>query len=133
MAQTSKEKHMNKLDLNKIESKLNTSLENETSESLTNWLKEKRNTMDKEQLLTVDQLASFLQVCPETVRRYVRNGDIKAVKLGRSHRFSKEQIEDFINRFAEKDLGEEPKEEDDDVDEQDSHDTDEENLDYDNI
>lgn len=88
--------------------------------------------MDKEQLLTVDQLASFLQVCPETVRRYVRNGDIKAVKLGRSHRFSKEQIEDFINRFAEKDLGREPKE-DDDVDEQDSHDTEEENLDYDNI
>ena len=88
--------------------------------------------MDKEQLLTVDQLASFLQVCPETVRRYVRNGDIKAVKLGRSHRFSKEQIEDFINRFAEKDLGGEPKE-DDDVDEQYSHDTEEENLDYDNI
>jgi excisionase family DNA binding protein len=74
-----------------------------------------------------------LQVCPETVRRYVRSGDIKAVKLGRALRFSREQIEDFINRFAEKDLGEEPKEEDDDVDEQDSHDTDEENLDYDNI
>ena len=89
--------------------------------------------MDKEQLLTVDQLASFLQVCPETVRRYVRSGDIKAVKLGRALRFSREQIEDFINRFAEKDLGEEPKEEDDDVGEQDSHDTDEENLDYDNI
>lgn len=51
MAQTPKEKPMNKLDLNKIESKLNTSLENETSKSLTNWLKEKRNTMDKEQLL----------------------------------------------------------------------------------
>jgi excisionase family DNA binding protein len=89
--------------------------------------------MDKQQLLTVDQLANFLQVCPETVRRYVRNGDIKSVKLGRSHRFSKEQIEDFINRFAEKELGEEPKEEDDDVDTQDSHDIDEENLDYDNI
>lgn len=89
--------------------------------------------MDKQQLLTVDQLANFLQVCPETVRRYIRNGDIKSVKLGRSHRFSKEQIEDFINRFAEKELGEEPKEEDDDVDNQDSHDIDEENLDYDNI
>ena len=89
--------------------------------------------MDKQQLLTVDQLANFLQVCPETVRRYVRNGDIKSVKLGRSHRFSKEQIEDFINRFAEKELGEEPKEDDDDVDNQDSHDIDEENLDYDNI
>lgn len=89
--------------------------------------------MDRTQLLTVDQLAGFLQVCPETVRRYVRSGDIKSVKLGRSHRFSKEQIEDFINRFAEKDLGEEPKEEDDNVDDQDSHDIEEENLDYENI
>lgn len=90
--------------------------------------------MDKDKLLTVDQLAAFLQVCPETVRRYVRGGDIKCVKLGRSLRFSREQIEDFINRFADKDLGEEPSEDDDDdVVEQDTHDQDEENLDYDNI
>ena len=34
---------MNKLDLNKIEEKLDTTLENETTESLTNWLKEKRD------------------------------------------------------------------------------------------
>ena len=34
---------MNKLDLNKIEEKLDTALENETTESLTNWLKEKRD------------------------------------------------------------------------------------------
>lgn len=34
---------MNKLDLNKIEEKLDNALENETTESLTNWLKEKRN------------------------------------------------------------------------------------------
>lgn len=32
---------MNNLDLNKIEEKLDATLENETSESLTNWLKEK--------------------------------------------------------------------------------------------
>lgn len=37
---------MNKLDLNKLEEKLDTSLENETSESLNNWLKEKRQIID---------------------------------------------------------------------------------------
>lgn len=37
---------MNKLDLNKLEEKLDTTLENETSESLNNWLKEKRQTID---------------------------------------------------------------------------------------
>ena len=40
---------MNKLDLNKLEEKLDATLENETGESLTNWLKEKRETMDNEQ------------------------------------------------------------------------------------
>lgn len=33
---------MNKLDLNKLEEKLDTALENETGESLTSWLTEKR-------------------------------------------------------------------------------------------
>ena len=40
---------MNKLDLNKLEEKLDTALENETSESLNSWLKEKRETIDEEQ------------------------------------------------------------------------------------
>ncbi len=34
---------MNNLDLNKIEEKLDTTLENETTDSLTDWLKEKRD------------------------------------------------------------------------------------------
>ena len=35
---------MNNLDLNKLEQKLDDALSNETSESLTNWLEEKRMT-----------------------------------------------------------------------------------------
>ena len=34
---------MNNLDLNKLEQKLDDALSNETSESLTNWLEEKKN------------------------------------------------------------------------------------------
>ena len=70
-----------------------------------------------EALLTVDQVADFLQVCKETVRRYVRNGDLKCAKLGRQFRFSKEHLEDFILRYADKDLGEEPPETEDEVEE----------------
>ena len=40
---------MNRLDLDKLKEKLDIALENETSESLTNWLKEKRETIDEEQ------------------------------------------------------------------------------------
>ena len=40
---------MNKLDLNKLEEKLDTALENETGESLNSWLEEKRETIDEEQ------------------------------------------------------------------------------------
>ena len=61
-------------------------------------------TDTKQKLLTVGQLATFLQVSEETVRRYTRSGDLKCSKLGRQLRFSKEQVEEFINRFAHKEI-----------------------------
>lgn len=64
--------------------------------------------MTDEKLLTVAQLAVFLQVSEESVRRYTRSGDLKCSKLGRQLRFSKAQIEDFLQRFADKELPEEP-------------------------
>lgn len=39
---------MNKLDLNKLEEKLDVSLDSETTESLNDWLKEKRMTQQTE-------------------------------------------------------------------------------------
>ena len=63
--------------------------------------------MTNEKLLTVGQLALFLQVSEETVRRYTRSGDLKCAKLGRQLRFSKAHIEEFIHRFSEKDLPDE--------------------------
>lgn len=65
--------------------------------------------MTDEKLLTVSQLAAFLQVSEESVRRYTRAGDLKCSKLGRQLRFSRTQIEDFLQRFADKELpSEEP-------------------------
>lgn len=64
--------------------------------------------MNKEPLLTISQVASFLQVAEETVRRYVRSGNLKHIKLGRQIRFKSEHINDFLNSFADVDLGEQP-------------------------
>jgi excisionase family DNA binding protein len=41
---------------------------------------------DEDALLTVDQVAKQLQLHPETVRRWIREGRIKAVKIGGSDR-----------------------------------------------
>lgn len=48
-------------------------------------------------LMTVDQLAEFLQVSTETIRRYTRSGKLKCVKVGHQMRFTKEQIDAFLN------------------------------------
>ena len=37
---------------------------------------------DDDQLLTVDQVARRLQLHPETIRRWIRDGRLRAIKLG---------------------------------------------------
>ena len=73
-------------------------------------------------LMTVEQVAGFLQVCKETVRRYHRNGDLQCIKMGRSLRFTKEHLDEFIINFANKDLGEMPPEIEETVDEEEEYD-----------
>ena len=72
--------------------------------------------MTDEKLLTVAQLAVFLQVSEESVRRYTRSGDLKCSKLGRQLRFNRAQIEEFLQRFANKELPEEPEDTTQEVD-----------------
>jgi hypothetical protein len=54
------------LDLNKLEQKLDDALSNETSESLTNWLEEKRMTNNKAREYTSPLIEELLnEVTPE--------------------------------------------------------------------
>ncbi len=46
-----------------------------------------------ERLLKIKEAAEFLAVNPETVRRLIRKGKLKAVKIGRLWRIRKEDIE----------------------------------------
>jgi|CeladaMinimDraft_18_1061708.scaffolds.fasta_scaffold04263_2 excisionase family DNA binding protein len=48
------------------------------------------------ELLTVDQLAQLLEMHPRTIRRYIREDRLKAVKVGGEWRIRKEDAEMFI-------------------------------------
>lgn len=53
----------------------------------------------RQRLYTTEDVAGMLQVDPESVRRYVRNGQLKAVKLGGKFiRIEKIDLDDFIKQ-----------------------------------
>jgi hypothetical protein len=61
---------MSNLDLNRLEQKLDNALSNETSESLTNWLEEKRMTNNKAREYTSPLIEELLnEVTPEEMER----------------------------------------------------------------
>ena len=49
-------------------------------------------------LLTVEEVAERLSVSTETVRRYLREGRLRGVKLIRAWRIQPEELERFIAR-----------------------------------
>lgn len=50
-----------------------------------------------EELMTVRDLARHLKIRPEIVRRKVRTKQIKAYKIGKEWRFSKNDVLNFLN------------------------------------
>ena len=52
--------------------------------------------MIEKQYLSVDEIATELDVNPETVRRWIRLGKLKSVKAGRQHRIKPEDLEAFL-------------------------------------
>ncbi len=52
-----------------------------------------------EKLYTTEEVAKILQVDPESIRRYVRSGELKSVKLGNKFiRISNEDLDNFISQ-----------------------------------
>ncbi len=47
-------------------------------------------------LLTPQEVAEYLQLAPETVYSYIRQGKLVASKLGRQYRIPKENVEIFL-------------------------------------
>jgi excisionase family DNA binding protein len=54
--------------------------------------------MPREERYTVEELAEELGVHPDTVRRWIRKGDLEAIDLGGSagYRISKEALDRFL-------------------------------------
>ncbi len=48
------------------------------------------------QLLTVDEVASELKIKPETVRTWIRAGELDAVDLGREYRIYRVDLNKFL-------------------------------------
>jgi len=50
-------------------------------------------------LMTVDEVAHYLTLEPDTVRAMARNGDLPAIKLRRVWRFKLDEINMWIQQF----------------------------------
>jgi excisionase family DNA binding protein len=48
------------------------------------------------QVMTVDQVAAYLQLNRLTVYRYVRDGDIPAARIGKVYRIRREDVDAFL-------------------------------------
>ena len=48
------------------------------------------------ELMDVEDVAKYLKVTPKTIYRMLKNGDIPSMKVGHLHRFSREQIDEWL-------------------------------------
>ncbi len=53
-----------------------------------------------QKIMTVDQVARYLGVVPDTIYRRARRGEIPAVKMGKVWRFPKATLEKWLNDTA---------------------------------
>jgi excisionase family DNA binding protein len=58
------------------------------------------NPPEAPEWMTTHQVAEMLQVNDDTVRRYVREGLIPAIRLGRGLRFNRAQVNDALRAAA---------------------------------
>ena len=47
-------------------------------------------------LLTIEQVAEVLNVSDQTVRKLIKNNEIKRVKFGRTYRITRQALNEFI-------------------------------------
>lgn len=52
-----------------------------------------------EKFMTPREVAEILQINEQTVRRYLREGKLKGLKIGHTWRISEKQLQEFIERL----------------------------------
>jgi excisionase family DNA binding protein len=48
------------------------------------------------ELIDVPEVAKYLRVTTKTIYRLLKNGDIPSMRVGHLHRFSREQIDEWL-------------------------------------
>ena len=56
----------------------------------------------EDSILTVEQVAQILQVHPFTVLKFIKQGKLKAAKLGRVYRIRRSEVDKFIDQQVER-------------------------------
>jgi excisionase family DNA binding protein len=64
--------------------------------SSSDTLVERANINPSAPLWTVDEVASYLKLQPETIRSMARRGELPAIKLGKVWRFNKIAIHEML-------------------------------------
>ena len=59
--------------------------------------------MVNDKFYTVQEVADLLQVHWQSVLNYIKNGKLKALKLGKGYRISQEALDEFISNHTTKD------------------------------
>lgn len=66
--------------------------------------------MIEEKFFTTEQVANILQVHPFTILKFIREGKLKGIKLGRVYRIQESDIKDFLEeRMTKSKTKEKPK------------------------
>jgi len=53
-----------------------------------------------QEIYTSDQVAKILQIHPQTVLKFIRDGKLKASKVGRGYRVKAQAIEEFLEETS---------------------------------
>lgn len=54
--------------------------------------------MSDKTVYTISEVAKLLNVCEETIRRRIKDGSLKAAKVGRFYRLSVQELEKYFQR-----------------------------------
>ena len=51
-----------------------------------------------ENIMTIEEVAKYLKMKPQTIYTWAQKGDIPAIKLGKEWRFRKDVIDEWLNQ-----------------------------------
>lgn len=54
----------------------------------------------KKDILTVQELCGALNICKTTAYKYLRKGEIRHIKIGKTYRIPKQYLMDYVNNYT---------------------------------